>query len=953
MPTWTNRSLNISIQPHRIVRPQGYGDVAGLVAEALRLGRRVHAVGRGWSFTDVATTTDFMIDTRGLRGILAFSQRGRVWGHRIEDHDTVDDPHVDDDPLPAAGYPADRSWALAEALLDGVRSSDRMLAHVLAGTTVRELYEALDTPARDRPVAGAPARDRWALPTMGGASGQTVAGAIGTGTHGGDFELPPMADMVRAIHLIAPDGSQRWIEPAQGAITDPNRLVASMRGVPRENIHYDDDMFAAALVSLGSLGVMFSLVLEVRRQYGLSEIPLPRTNYAAVRAGLLDGSVFGDGRGDPAWLAQHPAPAQGPKLAKSFGLFINPYRADGDYARGDGHAQRSVRVFTQAEAPAVVGPEREPVAGVGPLDGLHIIKDFESAGDLRTTAAVVERVLDLLRAPNGTSGYRRASSVLDTTSETQPVLSLEIVVTTANGRHIALLDDMLARFDAIMREQWGRGRACKFAGALALRFTRPTRALLGMQAPTGAADERFCHIEIPVVKEVDIFGAVLQGHDNLENDSELFVAAFEAAADEHGARMHWGQISTTGLHRADRYPAYARLTAVRDRLTHNGAIHTFDCAFPVRAGLLRLAPSWALRSGIVPAPPPTQAPGSTLEQGRFPSTTLLNPTTHCLELYTIAGDGQVARCVQRSPNAGWGAWELLPAQVRFKERAAVASDGTIHYVFARTAEGDLWQSNSEARPGPWSNGGWGRFGGQRVLGSPAAISDALHERWPYVFARCTDGRIRCVTLSRTFTRAGHFGDWETLPVLPAGAAGDPALAIVDRRIEVYVRATDGSVWRNRQPADGGWGWSEAWTRMGEARLAGDPVVARHADGRLELLGRGSDGRLWVTWQDRPAGSWMPWEHLGAANYPLATDTPPSAFATADAVGVAVRDAQRRLHVLVFGRGHGWRDAVVGEAGPTTTGAPSLGASADGRFELFSRTAHDLVTHRWELAIDRW
>ena len=37
---------------------------------------------------------------------------------------------------------------------------------------------------------------------MGGSSGQTLAGAISTGTHGGDKFIAPLADSVVAIHLI-------------------------------------------------------------------------------------------------------------------------------------------------------------------------------------------------------------------------------------------------------------------------------------------------------------------------------------------------------------------------------------------------------------------------------------------------------------------------------------------------------------------------------------------------------------------------------------------------------------------------------------------------------------------------------------------------------------------------------------------------------------------------------
>jgi len=954
MPTWKNWSSNVQVQPHQLSRPASIEDVERLVKDALRLGRHVRAVGSGWSLSDVAATTDFMVDMRGLRGVLGFSEGQRVWGHRIEDRDRVDDPNVEDDPIPASRYPADRSWALVEALRDDVRESDRRFAHVLAGTTVRELIEALDAPERDRVADAVGRRSRWALHTMGGASGQTIAGAIGTGTHGGDFDIPPMADSVRAIHMIAADGTQRWIEPSTGAITDPERLARARRTVPREFIHYDDEMFAAALVSLGALGIIFSVIVEVRAQFSLHEVVHPLTNWAAIRRQLLDGSLLGDGPADPPWLAAHPQPSHGRRLPKALSVFINPYRSSGSYTSGDGHSERSVMLVTCAED-REVGPPREESPGLSDFDILHLIKDFEAAHNLKDTAATVQRVFPLLRAAGGTEGYRVAWSVLDTTSgKAPPVLGLEIVVSTAENKHVALLDEMFSRFDAILRQQWSAGIATKFAGAFNLRFTRPTRALLGMQAGSGEANERFCHIEIPIVKEVDILGNVHQGHGALENNSELFVRAWEEALASFGARLHWGQFSLGGLHRSTTYPGAERFLAVRDRLTKNGILHAFDTSFSVRAGLVRMAPNWKIRSGMVPAPPATQAPSSTVDEARAAPTLMMNALTGCNELFVIAGDNQVARCRQLRPSSGWGEWELLPHDRRFVGRPAAVTDESTTYVFAKTADGDLFQTNSPGRHGRWGNGRWGHFRGQRVVGSPAAIVDALHG-WPYVVARCTDGRIRCVTLARSGTRAGHFGDWETLPALPQRPIGDVALAIGDDDLlEVYVRCADGGVWMLGQPRDKGWNWNGTWRRIGTGRLSGDPVVLRHNDRRLELFGRGTDNRLWHAWQDRSGGRWSAWQHHESCEYSLATDASMDGHShTNGGVAVAVRDTEGRVHVVSFGHGRRWHDTRLSEDELSTVAAPALGASQDGRLEVFSKASHDLVTHRWERRLGEW
>src|SRR5215467_3228424 len=62
--------------------------------------------------------------------------------------------------------------------------------------------------------AGAPPRK--GLITLGGSGGQSIAGVMATGSHGGDVHLPPIVDAVMAIHLIGPGGQEWWIEPTAG-----------------------------------------------------------------------------------------------------------------------------------------------------------------------------------------------------------------------------------------------------------------------------------------------------------------------------------------------------------------------------------------------------------------------------------------------------------------------------------------------------------------------------------------------------------------------------------------------------------------------------------------------------------------------------------------------------------------------------------------------------------------
>ena len=75
--------------------------------------------------------------------------------------------------------------------------------HVEAGIKLYALNDLLD-------------RRSLALKTLGGSSGQSLAGAVSTSVHGMDIDRGPIPDMVRAIHLVGPGGVQHWIEPSDG-----------------------------------------------------------------------------------------------------------------------------------------------------------------------------------------------------------------------------------------------------------------------------------------------------------------------------------------------------------------------------------------------------------------------------------------------------------------------------------------------------------------------------------------------------------------------------------------------------------------------------------------------------------------------------------------------------------------------------------------------------------------
>jgi L-gulono-1,4-lactone dehydrogenase len=125
----------------------------------------------------------------------------------------------------------------------GVISADAGsgLVTVRSGTTIRELNAALD-------VLG------LAMPNLGDIDAQTISGAISTGTHGTGAGLGGIATAIEELEIVLADGST---------------VSCSARQRP--------DLFAAARVSVGALGVISTVTLSCVPAFDLAadERPMP------------------------------------------------------------------------------------------------------------------------------------------------------------------------------------------------------------------------------------------------------------------------------------------------------------------------------------------------------------------------------------------------------------------------------------------------------------------------------------------------------------------------------------------------------------------------------------------------------------------------------------------------------------------------------------------------------
>lgn len=158
----------------------------------------------------------------------------------------------------------DNGWALETQRLNyrfpvgpnslepGCKSTPADLYFVQAGASVAEINADLE--------GGSPQR---ALRTSGASNGQTIAGALGTGTHGSAIDYGAMESQVLGIQLLT--GSRNlWLEhPDHPAM---NAGFAAKLGA---ELRRDARLFSAALVSLGALGVIHSVLLSVVPRYRL------------------------------------------------------------------------------------------------------------------------------------------------------------------------------------------------------------------------------------------------------------------------------------------------------------------------------------------------------------------------------------------------------------------------------------------------------------------------------------------------------------------------------------------------------------------------------------------------------------------------------------------------------------------------------------------------------------
>lgn len=128
------------------------------------------------------------------------------------------------------------------------------LVFAQCGTTVNQLESYLEGKMKSLKVSG-------------GSNGQTIAGAISTGVHGGAFDYQCISDYVKGLHLIiGPNPEDRvYLERSSERILNDHFV-----SLINSRLIADDDLFNAALVGLGSFGFIAAVVMEVEGIFSLT-----------------------------------------------------------------------------------------------------------------------------------------------------------------------------------------------------------------------------------------------------------------------------------------------------------------------------------------------------------------------------------------------------------------------------------------------------------------------------------------------------------------------------------------------------------------------------------------------------------------------------------------------------------------------------------------------------------
>lgn len=203
-----------------------------LIDHAVTNNLKLRAIGSGWSFTQVGVTDGGLIDTAGLNFSFPILQHyvSPQYAQRAED-----------------------------------------LYFVQCGTIIHEINARLAAKEPQRSIKASGASD-----------GQTIAGALSTGTHGAAIHFGSIPDFTVGLHIITGADRHIWLERASYPVASQEFV----NWLDAELVR-DDALFEAAIVSFGSFGFIHGVMIETEPQFLLTEHRLGKVAYDDILKNVM------------------------------------------------------------------------------------------------------------------------------------------------------------------------------------------------------------------------------------------------------------------------------------------------------------------------------------------------------------------------------------------------------------------------------------------------------------------------------------------------------------------------------------------------------------------------------------------------------------------------------------------------------------------------------------------
>lgn len=472
MAEWTNRHENFTqrLRPEACFKlripvlptsqeqyRQTTANFQWLIRYGIEHNVRLRALGKGWSFSEVAVTDGGLVDTMALRQSFALK--------------------------PAMVAPAYQRAG---------RTADNLF-FTECGMSIVGLEQQLEPRGKSIRASGA-------------SNGQSIVGALSTGTHGGAFRFGALPETVVGLHLVTGPDRHVWLERASYPVAAPR--FTDWLGVTPENVWRDDDLFNAALVSFGSFGFIHGVMLETEPLFLLEDFSAYRVPY---RAGVQRLMTDLDLTGLLPWL---PLPLQDPsRQPYHLTVIINPHQFDPTGA----DAQRGVFVQLLFKAPYRPSYPRRPAPAPGFTYGdstlglIETVLDHLGNAGALLVPALVNRLYPLaFEHTNGTAGTM--SETFDNTNIRGKAASAAIGIDNHD-------------VPRVLTEIHALNQQTPFPGILGLRFVKGTQATLG-----------FTRFPITAVLELDGVEAGITRRfiGQLWNRLETLNIAYT---------LHWGKIN--------------------------------------------------------------------------------------------------------------------------------------------------------------------------------------------------------------------------------------------------------------------------------------------------------------------------------------------------------------------------------------------------------------------------